>query len=175
MLYIIENSNEFRENVRKQFEQKLNSAVCCANSLHFANNIEISIYNRTLNEAIEKHIPRLWNKPPFVSLYLNQLKNIYFNFTPDLVQKIITREIDSRKVGFMTHQELKPDLWNELIEIKRKRDDNKYNPKLEASTNLFTCRCGSKKCTYYEMQIRSADEPATCFITCLECDRKWKK
>ena len=32
-----------------------------------------------------------------------------------------------------------------------------------------------KKCTYYQLQTRSADEPMTTFITCLNCNNKWKE
>jgi len=75
----------------------------------------------------------------------------------------------------MTHQELDANMWKELIDKKIKRDDSKFNVNIESSTSLFTCKkCGSKKCTYYELQIRSADEPATIFITCLECGKHWK-
>ena len=36
-------------------------------------------------------------------------------------------------------------------------------------------RCKKKsKCSYYQMQTRSADEPMTTFVTCLECDKQWK-
>ena len=70
---------------------------------------------------------------------------------------------------------MNPPLWCEIVEEKRKRDLAKSNTCLEASTDKFTCkRCKSKKCTYYEMQTRSADEPVTVFITCLDCDKKWK-
>ena len=47
---------------------------------------------------------------------------------------------------------------------------------MEAVTDSFTCRkCRSKKCTYYELQTRSADEPMTLFITCIDCGTKWKQ
>ena len=40
---------------------------------------------------------------------------------------------------------------------------------------LFRCnRCKSYKTTYYEMQTRSADEPMTVFITCHNCNSRWK-
>jgi transcription elongation factor S-II len=75
----------------------------------------------------------------------------------------------------MTHQEMCPDKWNKLIEAKIKRDKNKFETNVEAATDTFTCRkCKSNKCTYYQMQTRSADEPMTTFVTCLECDREWK-
>ena len=51
----------------------------------------------------------------------------------------------------------------------------KYEPKLEASTDDFKCwKCKSKKCTYYQLQTRSADEPMTTFVTCINCGKRWK-
>jgi len=47
---------------------------------------------------------------------------------------------------------------------------------IQASTDMFTCKkCKSKRTTYYEAQIRSADEPATIFITCIDCGKHWKQ
>ena len=75
----------------------------------------------------------------------------------------------------MTHQELQPDKWSKLIEQKIKRDKNKFENHVEASTDTFTCRkCKSNKCSYYALQTRSADEPMTIYVTCLSCDNRWK-
>ena len=44
-----------------------------------------------------------------------------------------------------------------------------------ASTDQFQCsKCKQRKCTYYQMQTRSADEPMTTFVTCTVCDKRWK-
>ena len=76
----------------------------------------------------------------------------------------------------MTHQELNPEHWKEYIDKKIKRDASKYNMNIEASTDMFTCKkCKSKKCTYYELQTRSADEPMTIFVSCLDCGAHFKK
>lgn len=41
-------------------------------------------------------------------------------------------------------------------------------------TSLFICpNCQKNKCHFYEQQTRSADEPTTKFITCLECKTTW--
>ena len=41
--------------------------------------------------------------------------------------------------------------------------------------NDFTCfKCKSNKCTFYQLQTRSADEPMTTFVTCLNCGNRWK-
>jgi transcription elongation factor S-II len=69
-----------------------------------------------------------------------------------------------------------PEKWEELIKAKSIRDKNKFEEKLEAMTDRFTCRkCRSKRCSYYLIQTRSADEPMTVFITCLDCGTRMKK
>lgn len=45
----------------------------------------------------------------------------------------------------------------------------------KASTDQFKCgRCGQRKTTYYQLQTRSADEPMTTFVTCVNCNNHWK-
>lgn len=45
----------------------------------------------------------------------------------------------------------------------------------QAETDSFKCgRCKQRKCTYYQMQTRSADEPMTTFVTCTVCNNRWK-
>jgi DNA-directed RNA polymerase subunit M/transcription elongation factor TFIIS len=40
---------------------------------------------------------------------------------------------------------------------------------------LYSCRkCKSRLVTYYELQTRSADEPATAFFTCHKCKNRWR-
>jgi transcription elongation factor S-II len=93
----------------------------------------------------------------------------------DLLQQIKDSSIKPHIVAFMTHQEMKPDKWSSLIEAKSKRDKNKFETNLEAATDTFTCKkCKSNKCSYYALQTRSADEPMTIFVTCLDCGCRWK-
>ena len=85
------------------------------------------------------------------------------------------KDIKAHDVGFMTHLEMCPDLWIELLEKKRKRDDSKFNGTITATTDNFTCRkCRSNKCSYYQLQTRSADEPMTTYIQCIDCGNRWK-
>ena len=94
---------------------------------------------------------------------------------PTLLANLTNGEIKAESLAHMTHQEMDPEHWRELLEKKSKRDENKYSNNAQASTDMFTCRkCKSKRCTYYELQTRSADEPATIFITCLDCGKNWK-
>jgi transcription elongation factor S-II len=102
-------------------------------------------------------------------VYTN-LKNIQ-----GLLAKIQNGDIVPQQLAFMTHQEMNQEQWQTLIDQKMKRDASKYNTNIEASTDMYTCKkCKSKKCTYYELQTRSADEPATIFVTCLNCGKNWR-
>ena len=45
----------------------------------------------------------------------------------------------------------------------------------KVTEGVYKCRkCGGNKTTQSEMQTRSADEPMTLFITCVDCGNGWK-
>lgn len=45
----------------------------------------------------------------------------------------------------------------------------------EAETDQFKCgRCHQRRTKYYQLQTRSADEPMTTYVTCVNCGNKWK-
>ena len=141
-----------------------------------SNNLEKGIYNYAIKTAEEKKILKKWENEHFVNLYLQKLKTIIFNLkNEEVYNKLTNKEIKAHELAFMSHQDMRPDLWNELIELKKIKDENKFSPKIEASTDDFTCsKCKSKKCTFYQLQTRSADEPMTTFVTCLSCGNRWK-
>lgn len=159
----------FRENVCKRLQAILEDET-------LAINLEKGIYNYAIKEAGTRKIIKKWNNPYFAILYIDHLRSIYFNIkNPELLQQIKNKDLTPQTVAFMTHQELNPHHWKELIDKKIKRDANKFTTNIQASTDMFTCKkCRSKRCTYYELQTRSADEPATIFVTCLDCGKNWK-
>jgi transcription elongation factor S-II len=144
-------------------------------------NLEIAIYNYAIKEAGNRKILKKWENPYFIQLYIDRFRSIFLNLKNgdnqenSLIHQLKTGEITSQSLAFMTHQEMNPVQWKKRIEQKVKRDANKFNKKVQASTDMFTCKkCRSKECTYYELQTRSADEPATIFVTCLSCGKNWK-
>ena len=139
-------------------------------------NLEKGVFNYAIKEENSKKIIKKWDNSRFVQLYLDRLRSVYINLKNDeLLDQVKNGEITPQTLAFMTHQEMNQTRWKELIAQKIKRDINKYETKIQASTDMFTCRkCKSKRCTYYELQTRSADEPATIFITCLDCGKNWK-
>lgn len=169
----IENPDTFRSNIRQKltifFEE-------CDNKEKLAINLEKGVHNWALKEANNRKVVKKWDNPFFVQIYLDHLRSIYINLKNDrLVQLVKNGEIKVHEIAFMTHQEMLPEKWEELIKQKSIRDKNKFEQNLEAATDTFTCRkCRSKKCTYYQMQTRSADEPMTIFVTCIDCGTRWK-
>ena len=139
-------------------------------------NLEKGIHNWALKEANNRKVVKKWDNPFFVQIYLDHLRSIYINLKNDhLIEQVISGEIKSHTIAFMSHHEMLPEKWAEMIRIKSIRDKSKFETHLEASTDTFTCRkCKSKKCSYYLQQVRSADEPMTCYINCLECGSRWK-
>ena len=104
------------------------------------------------------------------------MRSIYWNLKNNtLIENIKKEQIKPHTVAFMTHQEMNHEKWEPLIQAKIKRDYYKYEAKIEAATDTFKCRkCHSNKCTYYQMQTRSADEPMTTFVSCIDCGNRWK-
>jgi transcription elongation factor S-II len=165
----IENPEQFRTNIRQklgEFFEKEKDAI----------NLEKGVHNWALKEASNKRVVKKWDNPFFVQIYLDHLRSIYINLKNDRLIKMINNgEIKSQDIAFMTHHEIYPEKSEELIKAKSIRDKNKFEQNLEAATDTFTCRkCKSKKCTYYQMQTRSSDEPMTIYVSCIDCGNRWK-
>lgn len=168
-MHTIKNPNKFRDNIR---DKLLN--IIGENNI--AINLEKGIFNYTIQEANRQKLIKKWENQYFTQIYIDRLRSIYINLkNEEILKQIQTNQLLPQTLAFMTHQEINSSRWKQLIEKKLKLNANKYSNNIQASTDMFTCRkCKSKKCTYYELQTRSADEPATIFVTCLDCGKNWK-
>ena len=165
----IDNPEVFRKNIRAKLQQLLDSEKK-------ANNLEIGIYNYSLKEANDRKVVKKWDNPFYIQIYLDRLRSIHINLeNKTLLQLVKSGSISPKNLAYMTHQEMQPDKWEALIQLKIKRDKSKYDTQIEAMTDTFKCRkCKSNKCSYYQLQTRSADEPATTYVSCIECGNRWK-
>ena len=158
---------------RKNVKDKLISIL---DNKKNGDNMERAIYNYAVLTADKRFIVKKWENQYFSELYLNKFMSVYINLkTPNVIASIQNKTIKAQQLPFMTHQELQPEKWDDLIENLKIQNQNKYTPKIEASTDNFTChKCKSKECSYYQLQTRSADEPMTTFVTCISCGARWK-
>lgn len=167
---------QFRKDIITLFEEMLKDH-------NSSQRIEMSIFNSVFNIAKERRVLRKWDNPIFRKIYFNKARSIYTNLkkdsyinNPKLLQRIKSKKFDLDNIADMSYQELFPEHWKKLLDDKFKREKMMYEEKEEAMTDQFKCgRCKSRKCTYYELQTRSADEGMTTFITCINCGNRWKQ
>jgi transcription elongation factor S-II len=165
----------FRQNIRN----KLNLLI---ENEEKSINLEKGIFNSSIQEAKKKKIVRKWDNKNFIMLYIVRLKSIMINLNKDshvhnlsLLKKLKENEFPAYKLAFMNEREMFPNKWKELVDAKIQRDNHLYEENLAAATDEFKCyKCKKRKCSYYQLQTRSADEPMTTFITCLNCGNHWK-
>jgi transcription elongation factor S-II len=166
----ISEPKEFRNNINKYFGNLINHKNQCKN-------LEVGIFNWSIKEANKRNIIKKWDNKYFVQLYLDKFKMIMINLSKNinLLKDINNQKIHSQKIAYYKHTDFCPDKWKTLIENKEIKDKSKYSTNLESNTDNFTCRkCKSNKCSYYQLQTRSADEPMTTFVTCISCGNRWK-
>lgn len=126
------------------------------------------------------------------SLIQTTIKNYEYNITPaiyddkiydiisnikdndtGLIEKIRNNLIKPYFIAFLSPQQLNPKAWEDILKKKKYIEDKQNNM---AFSDLYLChKCKSRKCKVTELQIRSVDEPATKFITCLVCYSTWTK
>jgi len=137
--------------------------------------------NVSIGDQVETLV---WNQfgEKDISGYKRKLRVLCMNLTRNQTLQ------DHLKSGIVTPQKLinmsPEELQNPEKRALNKKLDAEYRHKQgleqvdnlgEATTDMFKCEnCGSRKTTFYQKQTRSADEPMTTFVTCVECGKKWR-
>jgi len=167
----IDNPDEFRKKIRLHINNIINNGK---NSL----NLEKGIFNYSLQEATTRKVIKKWNNPYFIQIYTDRLRTILINLKNidnKLIEHINNGNIQPHTVAFMTHQEMYPAKWEKQLDLKSKKDKLKSENNIEAATDTFKCRkCNKNECTYYMLQVRSADEPMNIYVNCINCGNRWK-
>jgi len=174
-MFIVSDPTLFRNNVVKIVAKLLEIEPTTKTAI----NMEKAIYNYAIRRAKEQRgVVIKWEIPAFVQIYTDHLRTVLYNIehTPQLKEGLSNLDIDPVCFVFESHQEWNPELWSTIIEEQLNKEIMKNNKKVASSTDMFVCRnCKNNKCTYYEMQTRSADESATIFVNCLTCGKKWRE
>ncbi len=164
----------------------------CVNNLGFLKDkfseedikkLEQTMFECAYDNAIKHYIPRTWKTPQFTEIYRQIIRTVLSNIHPDspvknprLLNRVLEGEFELCAIPFMTSYEMFPEKWFALREKQLQREQKILEGNKSRATDQFKCRrCNKRECTYYEMQTRSADEPMTIFITCLNCGKEWRQ
>ena len=145
--------------------------------------LEMGIFNAALDEAKRRMVPLTWKHETFRWIYGMISKRTVANIDSksyvgnrNLILRWRCGEFRLRDVGSLSSYDLKPDQWKDLKDQQVRRDQRILEGNLSMATDRFRCSgCHKKMCSYYELQTRSADEPMTIFIKCLNCGKQWKQ
>lgn len=114
------------------------------------------------------------NESPFLinevyTMKVDELMHL-FNKSDYIIDLIVENIIEPNNLCNMKPHELDPERYKNIID--KKLYENKKKSKGSA---IFSCKkCKQSNCDVTQKQTRSADEPATTFVTCLECGFKFR-
>ncbi|RUS83339.1 hypothetical protein EGW08_008886 [Elysia chlorotica] len=113
--------------------------------------------------------------------YKNRVRSRVANLkdvrNPQLRQNVLIGLISAKRIAGMTSEEMASNEMKQLREklTKEAIDDHQMAKTGGTETDLFRCgKCRQNKCTYTQIQTRSADEPMTTFVYCMHCGNRWK-
>ena len=141
-------------------------------------NLEKGIFNEAIHYCKQNNYELKWSNQLFSKQYSQLARKVIANltYTPNSASvkgKILDNVWLPETVASKTHEELNPE---QHAELKHKIMSKYINMSSEQDhEGFFKCgKCKTKKTTYTQAQTRSADEPMTTFVTCLNCGNRWK-
>ena len=173
---------DFRNNIVSVLTERIHEA-CTTHRVptelwtnHESTIMEIGIYNRSLQEAKTRNIKRAWSCQAFVDVYVRVLHRVYCNVMHAALftQLVVDKSMAPQTPAFLTFQELHTELWTPLLVAQQAKDNHEDRQQAGMDMDCRKCR-QVQPCTFYTMQTRSADEPATTFYKCTVCGTQGRK
>lgn len=155
-------------------EQVINKFTKILKNKNEAIKLEENIYNYT--NLIMGHLTE--DHDDFTIVYLEKCRSMYDNLNKK--SYFDTKEANEKKDKIKADTDIKTlrhkTLWKTIKQNQDILDKNLMDLKPTTETDQFLCKkCKNRKTTFYTMQIRSADEAETSFITCLVCNYSWRE
>lgn len=140
-----------------------------------AEKVEESLYQH-LSEGIPENQPRFWELyETRVCHLVDTLRRPLPDGNPALLGKLEEGTLDPARFVQMTGFERLPDRWSALDQRAQEQKELRENFKNRlTTTDLYCCRrCKQRRCVTMMIQKRSADEPMSTHVMCVECGNEW--
>lgn len=143
--------------------------------------LEETIFQTSLTIANKEQVRKAWGNKPYSDIYMAIGRRICGNLSPNsyiqnksLWDRYKAGEITFEQIASQNYYEMCPEVWQQMVDRQAKRERIQLEGDFSRATDRWLCNgCKKRKCTYYELQTRSADEPMTIFIQCLNCGKRW--
>lgn len=161
-----------RAKVVSRFDKTLEDEV-------LAKRLEVCLWNWTIRTCQRDSIPLYWENAKFRYRYTTRALGLEYNMkhNPTMNYKLRSKDVSVKTFANMTPAEMWPERWAEAFQqvaMRQLRREANVDVS-QVPDGAYTCfRCKSRKTVYTQMQIRSADEPMTTFVRCLNCSKSWK-
>jgi DNA-directed RNA polymerase subunit M/transcription elongation factor TFIIS len=144
--------------------------------------LEIGIYNYCIQYATNHKVIKNWKNKQFYNLYIEKARSVISNLDKNsfiknerLLIRLNEKEFQPHEIAFMKPENMYPDKWKDTLSAFYKKFENAYENKNLATTDMWKCgKCKKRVCTYWSMQTKSADEPETQFVRCVNCGASWR-
>lgn len=173
----------------RQLYQRLAEFSSCENASieNWAEKTEEGVWNFVMESwcreqgITDTKFDQLPNATKFWERYLNENIYLYQNVdvqgsfgNPHLWTEIREGRLNPMKMAIMTPEERFPSRWKETSAMREANDKFLYHSE-EITTDTFRCmKCKERKCVYTQAQLRSADEPMTTMVRCINCGHRWR-
>eukprot|EP01125_Pyxidicula_operculata_P014665 TRINITY_DN4907_c0_g1_i1.p1 TRINITY_DN4907_c0_g1~~TRINITY_DN4907_c0_g1_i1.p1 ORF type:complete len:317 (+),score=60.73 TRINITY_DN4907_c0_g1_i1:518-1468(+) len=112
--------------------------------------------------------------------YQAKFRSLFSNLKDELNSglrnALFTGDLTAENIVKMSYEELaNPKKQQERKKLLQVTHEARMVGKQEATCDMFTCfKCKKNQTTYFQLQTRSADEPMTTFVTCVNCGNHWR-
>ncbi len=164
-----------RNNTRKNLLKYLEMSLKDKDDEAEIKNLKIKIV-----EIEDKLNETLKGEAPYLNRVLEIIHNLKDEKNEEFRENIINGKIKPEELCTMNSVDmLSKNKQKEIEKEKEKKVDEVRTDWQEkhgqVTEGVYKCRvCGGRKTIQHEQQTRSADEPMTLFITCLNCKNTWR-
>jgi DNA-directed RNA polymerase subunit M/transcription elongation factor TFIIS len=169
---------KIRSHIMNQIKKHLDKIL----TIEQQKQLEMSIYKSAIDDAEKKLVVKHFENKLFEICYMNSARRLLSNLSPEsyvknnqLIEKLKKGDLLIEHLASMNIMDYAPYLYDELRQRQQLREQQQLEGNKAHTTDMFKCgRCHKRETTYYELQTRSADEPMTKFITCVNCGNHWR-